>query len=190
MATLKDIATLQQELLDAPFRGITKTEFIDALESVADVQGILNISNAPRDPLDVDAVNFTCSGAFETFNLWERSTDTRGVQEQPVPGTPPFDSYRIRNGGAGNWNATARLKGQSDTNGLIRIRFAKILVDSSIDTEPFRDQIDAVAGEEFNLSFHSLKKNILADEKLIMQIRGPAGAVVTVHEAHFWVKRG
>lgn len=190
MATLKDIETLQAEIEAKGFRGITKTELLDALESLADVQAIMNISNGPRNPLLPGAVNFTCSGAWQTFDLWERSTDTKGVQEQPTPGSPPFDSYRIRSGGAGNWKGVARLKGQCDTDGTVRIRFARILTDQTVDQISFRDQKDVVAGQEFGLDFHALKKGILANEKLIMQIRGPSGGVVTVHEAHFLVERG
>lgn len=193
MATLRDIATFQAEITALPVasRGISKETFIDLLESLSDVQGLLNINNAPRDPADAAAVNVACTGAWETFAVWERSVDTKGLQEQPTPGTAPFNGFLLKAGGAGNWKTHCYLKGQCDTDGLIRIRFARVLTDDTVDPDAmFSDREDVLTGKEFKLNFTALKKNMAVGEIMLMQIRGPTGAVVTVHEAEFESQRG
>lgn len=193
MATLKDIAAFKTEIESLPVgqRAIKRDMLLDMLESLSDVQGLLNINNAPRDPADAAAVNVTCTGAWETFAVWGRSVDTKGLQEQPTPGTAPFNGFMLKAGGAGNWKTHCYLKGQCDTDGLIRIRFARVLTDDTVDPDAmFSDREDVLTGKEFKLNFTALKKNMVAGEIMLMQIRGPNGAVVTVHEAEFESQRG
>ena len=190
MATLRDIAELEAEILAAGLRGITKQQILEALTSLSDVQGILNISNAPADPLDPQAVNVPLSGPYQNFDQWERTRDTKGVQEGPTVGVAPFEYYEIRNGGSGNWNAMARLKGSCDTAGTVRIRLMLVEGGTVENSQPYNDKEVVVADGKFDLEFHAMIKNVAVGDRLLMQVRGPNGGVITLEEGHFWVKRG
>ena len=47
MATLKDISDFQAELLAKGFREIDENDLVDMLQSLANVQGVLSVNNAP-----------------------------------------------------------------------------------------------------------------------------------------------
>lgn len=185
MANLRDIAELQAEIEALPFRGINKERLLETLESLADVQAVLYINNL--------AVPYTLSGAFAIFDQWQTSRDTKGVQEQPTPGTPPFDGLLLKANAGGTWNSMLHMTCVADASVTIQARLAIVDADGlTVFSEPFRDSCDATAGVEFALGFHGMSKNVLPQQKLIVQMRaqGNPGTGIIVSNAQFWTKRG
>lgn len=185
MATLREIADIQADIDAAGQRGVTKTFINDSLESLADVQGVLSISNG--------AVNytFTTSAWGPIFDEWTTQDDVKGVQEGPTPGTPPYEHYLIKTNGGGNYKMSGKLKGVCDTAGTIRIRPAAIRTDTTIESFGYNDiDVNVGAGGKFDLSFEGLTFNRVAGEKLCMQIRGPNTGIVTIVTGYLSIKRG
>jgi len=184
MATLREIAALQAEIEAAGLRGLTEEPLLEALQSLADVQAIMSISNGAVE------YTFTTSAWGPIFDLWEDNTDTQGVQEGPTPGTPPYEHYLIKPNGGGNWKLSGRLRGTCDTPGTIRIRPCAVRLDTTIDSFGFNDLETVVADGKFDLSFEALTLNRVGGEKLALQPRGPNGGKVTIVTGHLVVKRG
>lgn len=184
MASLREIADLIAQIDSAGFRGNAKDVLTDALQSLADVQAIMSISNGAVE------YTFITSAWGPIFDLWEDNTDTQGVQEGPNPGTPPYEHYLIKPNGGGNWKLSGRLRGTCDTPGTIRIRPCAVRLDTTIDSFGFNDLETVVADGSFDLSFEGLTLNRVAGEKLALQPRGPNGGVATIVTGYLVVKRG
>ena len=186
MADLREIVPLQAEIEGAGQRGITKDQILEAIQSLATVQGDMWISNG--------SVPFTFVGSAwgPIFDEWEDNTDQQGVQEGPNPGTAPYEHYRVRPNGGGVWTISGRLKGTCDSAGTVWIRPVIVSADGlSTNTFGHIDKSTVTAGGEFNLSFtDAITDSLVEDEKMALQFRGPNGGIATIVTGHLVVKRG
>ncbi|MEW8253767.1 MAG: hypothetical protein AB2747_05395 [Candidatus Thiodiazotropha taylori] len=178
MATLRDIDQAVAELEAAGPRSTTKEMVANLLFSLARVGGVMFKRNG-TDPM-------TIAAGWNRIDTWDNMRDTRGVQDGLQDTTDPGGWMKVRNAGSGMWIGSASIRFNTDTAGRYEIRIGHLDDTGAVIVEPYQDEAEFPAGND-NLMVVSqfLIKNLLAQHKLQLEIRGPNGAVITITHGQF-----
>jgi len=182
---LQDTAELSADIEGRGKRQITKQDLLDLIESLASVGGTLNTNGGSSPEQDIVG-----TGSWQRIDAWERSIDTKGVQDGLRDETDPGGWFKVRNKGSGTWSINTVLRFTTNKPGTYRFRVAKVLADGTAVTTPFQDRTSLEAGEQGHVAIIGARiKNVLAGEKLQVEMRAPNGAIVTLQEAQFAADR-
>lgn len=171
MATLKTI----QSIIDGISagigkRGTTGEALQDLVESLASVYGLFNLNNP-------DPGEQVLSGAWENITLWDGARDTRGVQDDLVNG-----QFVVKAGGGGRWELVGRVRFTCSVAGIYRVRPRAIRADESQLILIGQDEQTLTAGESATFvvaGINAAAQLLDTGDRMSLQIRGPAGAVIT-----------
>lgn len=179
-----DIKT-QQELKDhlelsKGNRGITAEFIKEMIQSMVGITGVMTTTNGSAPIL--------CDGKWKRIDTWEKSIDTRGVQDG-LKEIIPEGWYKIKNHADGDWTYRGMVRIIVDKAGKYRMRAVLVNIDESISILGSRDQALFEVDEEKLLIIEGFKKNIERGQKIQLEIRGPNEGSATVTFGYFAIDR-
>ncbi len=181
MASLQQIAEFITDIESRGQRGIVQADFADALYSLANPAGVMQVSNP-------SGANVTGSNDWVRFDGWESSVDTKGVQDQLGSSE---GSFLIKPNGGGDYLVWVFLRFILDSIGEVRLRPRHELAAGG--SESFliidRDTFNASTPGCFLSVGPMLKKGFVENDKITTELYVDSGTVLTPRYGTFGVMR-
>jgi hypothetical protein len=180
---LRAIADLEAEITAEGFRGITKQQLLDTLQSLAKVGGTLSVKD--------NVTPFTVSAGFNRIDVFDTARDTQGVQDGLNDGVDPGSWFQIKANGAGDYTVNANVRFSADTAGTYALRVG--IKDGITDDESgatYRDGVTVPIGVTAQLVISGgIIKGLKTGDKLYLELMGENGANVTIFYGQFGIVR-
>jgi hypothetical protein len=182
---LKAIAALQAEIEAEGFRGISKQELLDTLQSLAKVGGTQSL----KQELGVASAPLTAG--FNRIDVWETSRDTQGVQEGLDDPTDPGGWYEIKPAASGDYTVNSSLRFTVDIEGLYTLRVGvQDGVTGDKGGASYQDAAVVPVGVTAQLSISGgIVKGLGKNDRIYMEMKGENGAIVTAYYGQFGIVR-
>ncbi len=169
---LREVQELQDAVEASGFRGTRKQDLLDTLQGQAKIGGAFHLNGGAAD--------FTIVNGWNRLDVWTAAVDTQGIKDGTADATDPGGWFGITNPGAGDYDFRASFRFSATLAGEYEIRVAYVESDGTINNTPFHDAFVLGAGGSGQLVIAAgVRKNLLKDERLQLEMRAPNGSVIT-----------